>query len=100
MTKFIEEKRKLEKKFYVRLAEKLDVLFPKAEKCSCGIKLPCRSKALVFNAWANIYFKEFTTRITISKLKITEKQQMKMKLKRERKLIDKNIQKLNEKKNK
>ena len=44
--------------FFNKLADKLEELFPKGEKCQCGRKKDARSKALVFNAWANIVFKE------------------------------------------
>ena len=48
-----------EEEFFNRLAEILEEHFPKGEKCSyCGNKLPCRSKALVLNSYANIIFKE------------------------------------------
>jgi len=39
-----------EKEFFDRLADKLDELWPKGDKG--------RSKALTFNAWANIFFRE------------------------------------------
>ena len=45
----------MKNKFFNQLAEKLEEIFPKGEKCECGKKLPCRSKALTFNAYANIY---------------------------------------------
>ena len=47
-----------EKEFFNKLADKLEELFPKGEKCQCGRKKDARSKALVFNAWANIVFRE------------------------------------------
>ena len=49
--------RQIEKDFFNKLAEKLEELFPKGERCQCGKKLPCRSKALAFNAFANIYLR-------------------------------------------
>ena len=47
-----------EQEFFNKLAEVLEEYFPKGEKCQCGKRLPCRSKALVLNAYANIYFRE------------------------------------------
>jgi len=44
-----------DKKYFNQLAEKLEELFPKGEQCECGKRLPCRSKALAFNAYANIF---------------------------------------------
>ena len=40
------------KKIENEMAEKLEELFPKGERGSCGERLPCRSRALVFNAYA------------------------------------------------
>jgi len=47
--------KKQDKKYFNLLAERLEELFEKGEKCKCGKRLPCRSKALALNAWANIY---------------------------------------------
>jgi len=47
-----------DEEYFNKLRDKLDELFPKGECCSCGKKLPCRSKAIVLNAYANIYHKE------------------------------------------
>jgi len=52
------DKEKIKKEFFNELAEKLEDLFEKGELCSCGKKLPCRSKALSFNAYANIIFEK------------------------------------------
>ena len=49
------------KEYFNKLAEKLEELFPKGEKCQCGRKLWCRSKSLSFNAFANIYLREALT---------------------------------------
>ena len=43
-------------KFFRELEEKLEEIFTKGEICECGKRLPCRSKALTFNAYANMYF--------------------------------------------
>ena len=52
---------KYNKKFFEQLSEQLEELFPKGEKCERGKKLPCRSKAILFNAYANLYLKELLT---------------------------------------
>ena len=44
--------------YFDKLANELEKLFSKGEKCKCGKRLPCRSKALAFNAWANIYHED------------------------------------------
>jgi len=49
---------KKDKEFFDKLAEVLEREFIKGEKCSCGRKLPCRSKAIVLNAFANLFFRE------------------------------------------
>ena len=46
------------KEFFNKLADKLEEHFEKGELCQCGKRLPCRSKALSFNAYANLYLKE------------------------------------------
>ncbi len=48
----------IEEEFFNKLYYVLEKKFPKGEKCECGKKLPCRSKAIVLNAYANIFFKE------------------------------------------
>ena len=55
------EIRKLEEMFFNKLADKLEELFPKYEKCQCGKRLKARSKALSFNAFANLYLKDVIT---------------------------------------
>lgn len=52
----------IEKEFFRKLADKLEELFEKGELCQCGKKLPCRSKVLSFNAYANIFLKEALTK--------------------------------------
>lgn len=47
-----------QKEYFDKLVEVLEKQFPKGEKCQCGKRLPCRSRALVLNAYANIYLKE------------------------------------------
>lgn len=54
----MEDQKKLEEKFFNKLAKILEKEFPKYEECQCGKRLPCRSRALVLNAYANIFFKE------------------------------------------
>ena len=49
---------KKEEEFFHRLSNILEEQFPKGEKCQCGRKLPCRSKALVLSAYANIFYNE------------------------------------------
>ena len=46
----------IKQQFFNELSEVLEKEFPKGERCSCGKKLPCRSKALVLNAYANLFF--------------------------------------------
>ena len=48
----------IKQQFFDELSEVLEKEFPKGERCSCGKRLPCRSKALVLNAYANIIFKD------------------------------------------
>ena len=49
----------IQKEFFNKLAEKLEECFPKGELCShCGKKSFARSRALSFNAFANLYFRE------------------------------------------
>ncbi len=48
----------IEEEFFNKLYEVFEEMFPKGEKCKCGKKLPCRSKALVLNTYANLFFKE------------------------------------------
>lgn len=52
------KKEKLIKEFFNRLSEVLEEQFEKGELCKCGKRLPCRSKALVLNAYANIIFRD------------------------------------------
>jgi len=48
-----------QKEFFDRLASELEALFPKGERCDvCGVNIPCRSKALVFNAMVNVIARE------------------------------------------
>jgi hypothetical protein len=56
-------KEEIKEEFFNKLVEILEEQFPKGEKCQCGEKLPCRSKALVLNAYSNLYFKEEKERI-------------------------------------
>lgn len=44
--------------YFDKLRERLEKLFPKGEHCECGKKLPCRSAAITFNAFANILHNE------------------------------------------
>jgi len=54
----------MKKEFQTRLAEELEVLFPKGERCpKCGTKLPCRRRALMFNAYAVIYMRELLQKV-------------------------------------
>jgi len=46
----------IEQEFFNELSDKLEDLFIKGEKCQCGNRLHCRSKALVLNAYANLLF--------------------------------------------
>ena len=65
----------IKKEFFNKLAEKLEDLFEKGEKCECGKRLPGRSKALSFNAYANIFFDEALTKArtqTALKEKLTQ----------------------------
>jgi hypothetical protein len=48
----------LEEQFFDNLKEILEEQFPKGERCQCGRKLPCRSKAIVLNAYANLLFRK------------------------------------------
>jgi len=56
------------KEFQTRLAEELETLFPKGERCECGKRLRCRSKALVFCAEANIIFRESLDKVEIKQI--------------------------------
>ena len=50
---------KYNKEFFDELAEELEKDFPKGEKCPyCGNKAFARSRALLFNAYANIIFRQ------------------------------------------
>jgi len=51
--------------FQTRLAEELETLFPKGERCECGKRLRGRSRALVFNSYANIIFRELLERVKV-----------------------------------
>jgi len=51
-------KKELKKEYFDKLCKVLEEEFEKGEKCQCGRKLPCRSKALVLNSYANIYLLE------------------------------------------
>ena len=57
ITMIYEKTDKLEKEFFNQLADKLEEFFEKGELCKCGKRLPCRSKALAFNAFANLIFR-------------------------------------------
>lgn len=54
-------KEEKDEEFFSKLAEKLEELFEKGELCKCGRRLPRRSNALAFNAFANIYHSELLT---------------------------------------
>lgn len=65
--------KKIEKEFFNKLAEELENHYPKGERCECGKRLSARSKALIFNAYANIYLKEALSaqkKETISRIKL------------------------------
>ena len=54
------------KKIEEELVEKLEELFPKGERCGCGKRLPCRSRALVFNAYAVMAIRELVKQVVES----------------------------------
>lgn len=57
-----------EQQFFDELSDVLEKEFPKFEKCSCDKRLPCRSKALVLFAYANLYFREYTKKYARNKI--------------------------------
>lgn len=59
---------KIEQEFFDKLAEKLEKIFPKNEKCQCGKRLSYRSKAILFNTYANIIFREIVKKHKIPEL--------------------------------
>ena len=63
--------KEIKQRFFNKLAEKLEEIFEKGERCECGKKLPCRSKALSFNAFANIFADEMIKEL--QELKIEKK---------------------------
>ena len=50
--------KEIEKEFFRKLSDQLEDHYPKGERCECGKRLTARSKALTFNAWANVFLKE------------------------------------------
>lgn len=55
----MKNQKQIEEEFFNKLAEVLEEEFPKGELCQCGKRLPCRSRALVLNSYANLFFREF-----------------------------------------
>lgn len=62
--------KQLEQEFFDRLAEKLEKIFEKGELCSkCGRRLPCRSRVILFNAYANLFLRDLLKKVGKSKIK-------------------------------
>lgn len=57
-----EEKQKLKQEFFNRLREELERIYPKGEKKE-EMKESPRSRALVFNASANIIFRDIIDKL-------------------------------------
>ena len=62
------------KEFFDELVEKLENIFPKGEKCRyCGKKDWGRSKALLFNAYANMIFRKYIQKALKSEKEVWKK---------------------------